>query len=85
MIKIIGLGIEKYFNDNWNKFDFSMIIISLASSVLYRTFIVLRSVKSAKSVKILRLTKINIALRIFRALRTIRVVKILIVGADTLS
>ena len=31
-IKIIGLGITKYFSDDWNKFDFVMVGISLASS-----------------------------------------------------
>lgn len=35
MIKIIGLGIEKYWEDDWNKFDFGMIVLSVASSLLY--------------------------------------------------
>ena len=34
-IKIIGLGFEKYWEDDWNKFDFGMIILSVASSLLY--------------------------------------------------
>jgi voltage-gated sodium channel len=31
-IKVIGLGLTKYFQDDWNKFDFVMIGISLLSS-----------------------------------------------------
>ena len=27
VIKIVGLGIEKYFEDNWNIFDFIMILV----------------------------------------------------------
>ena len=34
-IKIIGLGLEKYFNDGWNKFDFIMVILSIFSSVFF--------------------------------------------------
>jgi len=28
-VKIIGLGFEKYYEDDWNKFDFLMVIVSL--------------------------------------------------------
>lgn len=35
VIKIIGLGIEKYWEDDWNRFDFGMIVLSVASSLLY--------------------------------------------------
>ena len=35
VIKIIGFGIEKYWEDDWNRFDFGMIILSVASSLLY--------------------------------------------------
>ena len=31
LIKIIGLGVDKYFEDGWNKFDFFMIMISLTT------------------------------------------------------
>jgi hypothetical protein len=34
ILKFIGLGIVKYFEDSWNIFDLSMVIISLSSSVL---------------------------------------------------
>jgi len=31
VLKIIGLGFEKYFEDGWNRFDFIMVIMSLTS------------------------------------------------------
>jgi hypothetical protein len=34
ILKFIGLGIVKYFEDSWNIFDLSMVILSLSSSVL---------------------------------------------------
>lgn len=37
-IKIIGIGIEKYFLDGWNRFDFFMVLLSLFSGFLYEIF-----------------------------------------------
>ncbi len=85
MIKNIGLGIEKYFEDDWNKFDFSMILISILSNVLYSVLNILRSVKSAKAGKLLRLTKLNRVFKMFRALRTVKVFNLVMIGADTLN
>jgi len=34
-IKLIGLGVEKYWEDDWNRFDIGMIILSVASDLLY--------------------------------------------------
>lgn len=34
-IKLIGLGVEKYWEDDWNRFDLGMIILSVASNLLY--------------------------------------------------
>ena len=30
-LKIVGLGIEKYFEDGWNNFDFILLLVSLSS------------------------------------------------------
>ncbi len=35
VIKSVGFGIEKYWEDDWNKFDFAMIVLSLSSNILY--------------------------------------------------
>jgi hypothetical protein len=34
VLKWIGLGIEKYYEDEWNQFDFVMVLISLFSNLL---------------------------------------------------
>jgi len=31
VVKILGFGVEKYFEDSWNVFDFLMVIISFAT------------------------------------------------------
>lgn len=83
IIKGIGLGLEKYWEDNWNKFDFFMVLLSLFSNLLYSVLTVLKSAKSAKATKILKITKLNRVFKMFRALRTVKVVNVLMIGADT--
>ena len=88
-IKIVGLGIEKYtdfgrqlvlenlyFDDDWNIFDFIMIIMSLVSNLLYEIMAVLRSAKSIKATRLIRLTKVNRVFKLFRALRTVKIINI---------
>jgi len=82
IIKLIGLGIEKYFDDSWNVFDFSMVILSTLSLALSTTLSFLRSAKSAKATKLLRLTKVNKLFRIFKALRSIKFMNLLFSGAE---
>jgi len=80
-IKIIGLGIEKYWENSWNKFDAGMIVLSIASNLLIGVLNVLKQAKTAKAGKLLRLTKLNRVFKIFRALRTIKFVNFLVIGA----
>jgi len=82
VIKLIGLGIEKYFDDSWNVFDFSMVVLSTLSLALSTTLSFLRSAKSAKATKLLRLTKVNKLFRIFKALRSIKFLNLLFSGAE---
>ena len=85
VIKIIGLGVEKYFEDEWNVFDFWLAVISLFSSVMFEVLSILRSVKTAKTAKILRLTRINRLFKMFRAVRSVKLVNFLMVGADAFN
>ena len=85
VIKSIGFGIEKYWEDDWNKFDFIMVLISIGSDLLYEVLTVLRGAKTAKAGKLLRLTKINRVFKMFRALRTVKVVNFLILGAEAFN
>jgi voltage-gated sodium channel len=41
VIKIIGFGVQKYWDDDWNKFDFIMVLISVFASLLYEVITVL--------------------------------------------
>lgn len=81
-MKAVGLGIEKYFNDNWNCFDFGMMLVSLLSVILSNTFSFMKTAKSAKSTRLLRLLKINRVLRIFRTLRSFKIFNFLFAGIE---
>ena len=83
MIKIIGYGLQKYWDDDWNKFDFIMVSISVLSELLYEVISVLSQAKTAKAGKLLRLTKLNRLFKMFRALRTAKFCRFLEAGADT--
>ncbi|EAR82678.2 cation channel family transporter (macronuclear) [Tetrahymena thermophila SB210] len=82
LIKVIGIGIEKYFEDSWNCFDFFMVVMSFLNIVLSTTLSFLQNTKSAKATKLLRLTKINRVFRIFKALRSIKFLSILLAGFE---
>ena len=82
VIKIIGLGIEKYFHDNWNVFDFSMIWIAIASIFIPKWIESFRDAKNIKAGKLLRLTRLNRVFRVFRAIKTVKIFNFFIVLAD---
>jgi len=57
VIKILGLGPLLYFRDNWNKLDFSMILISLAIDVTFSFLWAFWALKVAKTLKVARLAR----------------------------
>lgn len=57
VLKIIGLGPTDYFRDNWNKFDFFLVVISLCVDVTISLLKFAKNLKSAKSLKIVKLSK----------------------------
>jgi hypothetical protein len=79
VIKFIGLGFEKYFDDNWNIFDFAMIILMLSTSIVSRLLTVI------KNAKLLRISKLNRVIKLFNGLRSIKVFNVLIIGAETIN
>ena len=81
VLKIIGLGIEKYFNDSWNVFDLAMVIISLVSDFFLSIVGILRAAKSFKASRIIKITKLNRGLKAFKTLRTIKFFNFLSSGA----
>ncbi|EAR99094.2 cation channel family transporter (macronuclear) [Tetrahymena thermophila SB210] len=80
-IKMIGLGINEYFDDYWNNFDFFMAIVSLVTIIglKYIYFI-----KETKSTKLIKITKLQRVLKIFRSIRSIKLLSFLKLGADAL-
>ena len=85
IIKIVGLGIEKYFEDSWNNFDFMMALISIISLAASSFIGALRDAKNIKAGKLLRLTKINRVFKMFKALRSVKVMNAIMIGADALN
>ena len=73
LMKIIGLGIFGYFRDNWNKLDFTLIIISLSTDFAFTMLRVLRNARAAKASRITRLVRAKKAYRMVRSIRSFRV------------
>lgn len=85
VIKIIGLGIEKYFEDPWNVFDLVMVVISLASDLFIKLVGILRTAKSLKATRLVRISKLNRGLKALKTLRTIKFFNFLSFGADIVA
>ncbi|EGR33043.1 hypothetical protein IMG5_062980 [Ichthyophthirius multifiliis] len=85
VLKIVGFGIEKYFQDNWNCFDFAMIIVSLSSNILNEVFRFLKSAKSAKTTKLIKLSKLNRIFKVFHTIKNTKLFNCLAIGAETLN
>ena len=81
-IKAIGLGIEKYWDDDWNKFDFVLVIMSWASDIFIGAMASFKAAKTAKMSKLVKLTKLNRVFKMFRACRSIKALSFLFAGAD---
>lgn len=57
VIKIIGMGIQEYFSDNWNKFDFLMVALSLILSVTMSVIRISKNLISSKGLRFIRFGK----------------------------
>ncbi|CAD8206226.1 unnamed protein product [Paramecium pentaurelia] len=82
LIKIIGIGIVDFFNDGWNVFDLSIIILQILFDFILFSFVTGNIVQSIKANRILRIAKIQKAFRIFRAFRSIKLVGFLLQGLE---
>ena len=69
-MKLVALGIFGYFRDNWNKLDFTLIVVTLSTDFAFSLFKVLRN---ARTVKATRIARINKTYRLLRVLRSFRV------------
>lgn len=85
IIKGIGLGLEKYVEDDWNKFDLSLVTLSLISNLFESIITILKTARSAKAAKIIRLTKLNRLFKMCSAVKKVQCLHFLIQGAETFS
>ena len=83
ILKIIGLGVVGYFKDNWNKFDFSLVIASIFLEGSMSMLKVARTSKSAKVAKVAKVSKSQRGLKLIRGLKSFRAARILHAGVST--
>ena len=81
-IKALGLGLEKYYDDDWNKFDLALVIMSWGSDFFMSYMASFKAAKSAKMTKLLKITKLNRVFKMFRACRSIKMLNVFCVGMD---
>lgn len=82
-IKLTGLGIEKYFEDDWNTFDFTLIVISFLSIISTNLISFFRTLKTVKSTKILKVAKLNRMFRSIKGVRSLKIFNFLLLGAES--
>jgi len=85
LVKILGLGVHSYFKDNWNKFDFALVISSLVMNVTVNLLKSARSLRSAKSLRFFRVARSQRALRLLKFVKKIKFFRILITSLSTLQ
>lgn len=81
IIKIVGFGINDYFSDSWNNFDFGMVVVSVITIIGINYIYFLKKVKSTKLVKLAKLQRV---LKIFRSIRSLKLIKFFKLGTDAL-
>jgi Ion transport protein len=54
LVKLIGLGIIKYFEDSWNKLDFGILMISFLTDYAFTIVRVLRTTRALKSTRLIK-------------------------------
>jgi hypothetical protein len=83
VLKIFGLGFRNYFKDNWNKFDFALVVSSLVMNVTVNLLKSARSLRSAKSLRFFRIARSQRALRLLKFVKKIKFFRIMISSFST--
>lgn len=68
-IKVVGLGVKDYFKDNWNKFDFALVVSSLMMSVAVNLLKSARGLRSTRSLKFFRVARSQRALKLLKFMK----------------
>jgi len=79
------LGFEKYISDDWNIFDFSMIVLSIFSSFVKSLFSAARSIKASKTSKLAKVTKLSKVLRMFKIMRVTKCFKFVLFAVEIIN
>ena len=65
----MGIGIVDYFKDNWNRFDFFLVCITLCFDGVFSSMRIFRTAKAGKVTKLSRLGRSQKLIRIFKVCR----------------
>jgi two pore calcium channel protein 1/two pore calcium channel protein 3 len=74
------MGLYNYFDDIWNKFDFSIIFLQIFFDFILINTISTRVSSSLKANRVLRLAKIQKIFRLFRAFRSFKLLNVFLDG-----
>ncbi|CAI2382878.1 unnamed protein product [Moneuplotes crassus] len=85
VVKITGLGVSEYFNDNWNRLDFVMVILSLILSVTMSVIRISKNLVSSRGIKFLRFSKNQRCLKLVKWMKKSKTMFWLFATLDTLS
>ena len=75
LLKWVGLGIRKYFRDDWNKFDFTIATLGLFITI-YVSNVLLGDVKSLKMFKVAKMYTLIKALSSLRSFEIFRIINL---------
>ncbi|CAD8066114.1 unnamed protein product [Paramecium primaurelia] len=85
IVKIIALGIKPYFQEGWNIFDISLVILQIIFDYILFNIVSGNIVQSIKANRLLRLAKIQKVFRLFRAFRSIKIINFMLSGLEFLD
>jgi two pore calcium channel protein 1/two pore calcium channel protein 3 len=81
-LKLSSYGIEAYFDENWNKFDFLLVMTTVLFDVILAQIFNGNVGSSLQASKVLKITKIQKVFRLFRAFRTIKILSFFAAGLE---
>ena len=82
--KIMAMGVLGYFRDNWNKLDFTLIVISLSTDFAFSMFKLVRTARTARATRMARTVRFKRSTKLIRTFRSLRVVFTLISASKSL-
>ena len=78
-LKMLGLGLAQYFHDNWNRFDFTLVVLSLVDVDTCSDAPTSDFPLPASVIRVLRLFRVVRILRIFKTAKRLRAILMTII------